>query len=198
MKPITNIAIATLLCLIANEPARPHGGGLDSNGCHNNSKTGDHHCHRDGSRSSQTSSGLISGPVTLLSVGDGDTVRVTDRTGAKVTIRLACIDAPESRQNYGRQSTEHLKSLLSRGQLSIKPQVKDRYGRTVAELFMGQENINLRMVEEGSAWAYRRYLKACNSSAYIKAEASAKQKGRGLWAGGKPVAPWDYRRGKRG
>ena len=54
------------------------------------------------------------------------------------------------------------------------------------------------MVEEGSAWAYRRYLKACNSSAYIEAEDSAQQKGRGLWAGGKPVAPWDYRRSKRG
>ena len=139
----------------------------------------------------------MSGPVTLLSVGDGDTVRVTDRTGAKVTIRLACIDAPESRQNYGRQSTERLKSHLSRGQLSIKPQVKDRYGRTVAELFMGKENINLRMVEEGSAWAYRRYLKTCNSSAYIEAEASAKQKGRGLWAGVQPVPPWDYRHSRR-
>jgi micrococcal nuclease len=82
--------------------------------------------------------------------------------------------------------------------LSIKPQVKDRYGRTVAELFMGQENINLRMVQEGSAWTYRRYLKACNSSLYIEAEASAKEKGRGLWDGGNPIAPWEYRKGKRG
>ena len=198
MQSITNIAIAASLVLLCNESARPHGGGLNSNGCHNNSKTGDSHCHRDGSNSSQTSSGLVSGPVTLLSVGDGDTVRVTDRIGAKVTVRLACIDAPESRQDYGRQSTERLKYLLSTGQLSIKPQVKDRYGRTVAELLMGQENINLRMVHEGSAWVYRRYLQACNSSAYIEAEASAKQKGMGLWAGGKPIAPWDYRRGKRG
>ena len=133
----------------------------------------------------------------LLSVGDGDTVRVTDRTGTKVTIRLACIDAPESRQNYGRQSTERLKSLLSRGYLAIKPQVKDRYGRTVAELFIGQENINLQMVQEGAAWAYRRYLKACNSSAYIKAEESAQQKGKRLWAGVQPVPPWDYRHSRR-
>jgi len=198
MKSITIIAIAASLVLLCNESARPHGGGLDSEGCHNNSQTGDRHCHRDGSSSSQTSSGLISGPVTLLSVGDGDTVRVTDLTGSKVTIRLACIDAPESRQNYGRQSTERLKSHLSRGQLSIKPQVKDRYDRTVAEMFVGKENINLRMVQEGSAWAYRRYLKACNYGAYIEAEESAQQKGRGLWAGVKPIAPWDYRRGKRG
>ena len=186
-----------LLAALSTLPAHPHGGGLNQDGCHNNRKTGERHCHRSGSIPDRKNSGLVSGSAKLLSVGDGDTVRVTDRTGAKVTIRLACIDAPESQQNYGRQSTDRLKSLLSSGQLSIKPQVKDRYGRTVAELFMGQENINLRMVEEGSAWAYRRYLKTCNSSAYIKAEASARQKGRGLWSVGKPIAPWDYRRGKR-
>ena len=112
MKSIINIAVAASLALLCNEPARPHGGGLDSNGCHNNSKTGDRHCHRDGSSSSPTSSGLISGPVTLLSVGDGDTVRVTDRTGAKVTIRLACIDAPETNQGaISKWSTETLKGL---------------------------------------------------------------------------------------
>jgi endonuclease YncB( thermonuclease family) len=43
---------------------------------------------------------LLAGPAgaaTVLSVGDGDTIRVSD--GAKrVTIRLACIDAPETAQ----------------------------------------------------------------------------------------------------
>jgi Putative peptidoglycan binding domain len=29
-------------------PALSHGGGLDRNGCHNNRRTGDYHCHRDG------------------------------------------------------------------------------------------------------------------------------------------------------
>ena len=27
-------------------PARAHGGGLNAEGCHNNKKTGDYHCHR--------------------------------------------------------------------------------------------------------------------------------------------------------
>ena len=35
----------------------------------------------------------------VLSVGDGDTIRVTGTTGVnKTTVRLACIDAPESSQ----------------------------------------------------------------------------------------------------
>ena len=56
---------------------------------------------------------MVLGPVTLVSVGDGDTVRITDRAGNKVTIRLACIDAPETSQgSSGKWSTETLKGLI--------------------------------------------------------------------------------------
>ena len=34
-----------LFALVAG-PALPHGGGLNAEGCHNNRKTGDYHCHR--------------------------------------------------------------------------------------------------------------------------------------------------------
>jgi hypothetical protein len=37
-------------------PGLAHGGGLNAQGCHNNRKTGDYHCHR-GSNSRATSSG---------------------------------------------------------------------------------------------------------------------------------------------
>lgn len=41
-------AAATLmtLCLSMGSDAAAHGGGLDAQGCHNNRKTGDYHCHR--------------------------------------------------------------------------------------------------------------------------------------------------------
>ncbi len=46
--------------------------------------------------------------ATVLSIGDGDTIRV--RQGGKViTVRLACIDAPETAQNpYGQQVRRYL------------------------------------------------------------------------------------------
>ena len=48
--------------------------------------------------------GLPAQAATVLSVGDGDTLRVDDR-GKRLTIRLACIDAPEMAQSpYGDQS----------------------------------------------------------------------------------------------
>ena len=39
--------LVALACLtVAANQASAHGGGLNSEGCHNNRKTGDYHCHR--------------------------------------------------------------------------------------------------------------------------------------------------------
>lgn len=44
--------IAFLPCLVAVTPAGfAHPGGLNAQGCHNNRKTGDYHCHRAGAES---------------------------------------------------------------------------------------------------------------------------------------------------
>jgi endonuclease YncB( thermonuclease family) len=51
----------------------------------------------------------------VISVGDGDTLRV-EEAGRKVTIRVACIDAPEMAQApYGQQARQALSELLSVG-----------------------------------------------------------------------------------
>ena len=176
-----------------------HGGGVDASGCHNNSKTGDRHCHRSSDSSSKKSSSLVSGPVKLVSVGDGDTVRVTSRQGEKVTIRLACIDAPETAQgNSGKWSTQKLKELVQGKAISLKPQVKDRYGRTVAEIYAGSKNINLQMVKSGAAFVYRKYLQQCARDSYLQAEDTANKEGLGVWGRYKPAQkPWDFRRSRR-
>ena len=176
-----------------------HGGGLDSQGCHTNSKTGDRHCHRSGGFDPQQRSGMVSGAFTVASIGDGDTVRVRSREGENVTIRLACIDAPETSQGAtGKWSTQTLKGLIQAKSISLKPQAKDRYGRTVAEIYVGQQNINLEMVKVGAAYPYRQYLKQCDLNEYLRAEATAQKLGIGVWGPYKPAqVPWEYRRSRR-
>ncbi|QNJ06536.1 putative nuclease [Synechococcus sp. MEDNS5] len=198
MKQIVRLLPIPLL-IAAFPPAYPHGGGLDSNGCHTNSKTGERHCHRGNGSTTKLKSGMVTGPVTLVSVGDGDTVRITDKAGNKVTIRLACIDAPETSQgNSGKWSTETLKGLIQGKPISLKPQIKDRYGRTVAEIYQGSTNVNLQMVKRGAAFAYRRYLKQCDSDAYLSAETTAMNRKLGVWGPYKvDLKPWDYRRSRR-
>ena len=49
--------------------------------------------------------------ATVVSVGDGDTIRVSEGS-RRFTVRLACIDAPESSQRpWGARSTALLKQL---------------------------------------------------------------------------------------
>ena len=176
-----------------------HGGGLNSSGCHTNRKTGERHCHRGSGSSTKSSTGLVSGPVVLVSVGDGDTIRVKDAKGTRVTIRLACIDAPETSQGKsGTWSTKTLKSLILWKPISLKPQTKDRYGRTVAEVYSGTTNINIQMVRLGAAYPYRKYLGQCDRAAYLSAEATANKRGIGVWGPYHPnQKPWDYRRSRR-
>ena len=63
----------------------------------------------------------------MSSVGDGDTLRFLDG-GQRLTILIACIDAPEIAQSpYRQQTREALQSLLPVGStVTLKTQNKDR------------------------------------------------------------------------
>ena len=106
----------------------------------------------------------------VLSIGDGDTIRVR-QGGRAITIRLACIDAPETAQSpWGQHARRYLQQRLSIGrEVTLEVKTTDRYGRTVAEV-ISDININLVMVEDGQAFAYRRYLSGCNAKEYLDAE----------------------------
>jgi endonuclease YncB( thermonuclease family) len=146
---------------------------------------------------------LLAGPAgaaTVVSVGDGDTMRVLEG-GKRLTIRMACIDAPEMGQRpYGAASRQRLQELAPVGSVvTLRPQTIDKYGRTVAEVFRGGQNVNLTMVNSGQSFAYRKYLAACDGSAYLGAEAAAQRQRVGVWAvPGGIQRPWDWRKGTRG
>jgi endonuclease YncB( thermonuclease family) len=149
--------------------------------------------------------------ATVVSVGDGDTLRVQTDGQAQgrgqaqaerhtITIRLACIDAPETAQSpWGQQSRAYLMQRLPRGhQVSIQPHGTDRYGRTVAEVIStSTSTINLQMVADGQAFAYRRYLSGCDAREYLDAEVRASRHRHGVWqVEGGITRPWDFRRGR--
>jgi endonuclease YncB( thermonuclease family) len=82
--------------------------------------------------------------------------------------------------------------------VNLRIQTRDRYGRTVAEVFRDGRSVNLAMVSSGEAFAYRRYLAACDGSAYLTAEAQAQHQKRGFWSvPGGIEKPWDWRHGTK-
>ena len=139
----------------------------------------------------------LANPARVISVGDGDTLTV-NLAGGRTTIRLACIDAPESAQSpYGAESRAALQSLAPVGAtVKIQGNKKDRYGRTVAEIVRGSTNVNLELVRRGDAFVYRAFLSRCERNAYMSAEKQAESARRGVWSvSGGITRPWDWRRG---
>jgi endonuclease YncB( thermonuclease family) len=136
--------------------------------------------------------------ATVVSVGDGDTIRVR-MNGKPITVRLACIDAPETAQRpYGQNARQYLQQRLPLGStVTLEQKTTDRYGRSVAEVFKGI-NINLAMVEDGQAFVYHQYLSGCDAKEYLDAEFRASRRRYGVWqVEGGITRPWDFRKGRR-
>ena len=136
--------------------------------------------------------------TTVLSVGDGDTIRV-NRGGSSLIVRIACIDAPELEQRpWGERARRSLRQRLPLGrEVTLDVKTTDRFGRTVAEV-ISDGNIGLAMVEDGQAFAFRRYLNACVADDYLQAEQRARRRRHGLWQEeGGGTRPWVHRRHAR-
>ena len=135
------------------------------------------------------------------SVYDGDTLRVTDGK-SETKLRFCGIDAPEKDQSGGIESRDHLRSLIAQGDGSVivVPIETDRYGRTIAELFIpiggeGEIHLNSQMVLDGRAYHYAQYSSTCpNKDVIVRAEERAKAQSIGLWADPLAERPWDYRK----
>ena len=136
----------------------------------------------------------------IVRVTDGDTVTLLDERQTLHKIRLAGIDAPESAMPYGHQATLYLVSLVLGKELEAVTYKQDRYGRTVATLMLGAQDINLAMLQAGLAWHYKHYAKeqpAAQAQAYAQAEVLARTHNLALWQDSDPDMPWDWRKSRR-
>jgi endonuclease YncB( thermonuclease family) len=136
--------------------------------------------------------------ATVLSVGDGDTIRVR-QNGTTITVRLACIDAPELAQRpHGQRARDYLRQRLPSGApVRLLVKTTDRYGRLVAEV-IGEINLGLALVEDGQAFVYRRYLHQCDAQKYLAAESRASRRRHGAWqVPGGITRPWEFQRLRR-
>ena len=130
----------------------------------------------------------------VVRVADGDTITVLDSAKAQHKVRLEKIDAPEKGQAFGAVAKGHLAELVAGKAVRVEWEKRDKYGRVLGVVFVGETNANLQMVKDGYAWHYRRFD---DTPEYAQAEKVARDKRLGLWADGKPIAPWDFRKLKQ-
>jgi endonuclease YncB( thermonuclease family) len=135
----------------------------------------------------------------VVGVSDGDTITVLDAEMVQHKIRLAGIDAPEKKQQFGNRSKESLSELAFDKTVKVETSKRDRYGRQIGKVLVNGRDVNLVQVERGMAWFYRQYQREQSlddRKLYQAAEDAAKDGKAGLWIDAYPVAPWEFRRHK--
>lgn len=127
----------------------------------------------------------------VVKVIDGDTIDVA-RPGetAKERIRLIGVDTPETKdprkpvQCFGKEASEFTSRLMGRTvwlEYDVEP--KDRYGRTLAYVFLDDGAFfNLILAEEGYAQPLTIPPNVRYADRFVEAARRAREEGRGLWS----------------
>lgn len=123
---------------------------------------------------------------------DGDTIEV-----GEVRVRLHGIDAPETGQRCaidqrsiwrcGEEAALRMRELVAGAVVSCAALDRDPYGRMVAICRARGIDVGKQLVEEGLAWAFRRF-----SSDYVAEEEAARHARRGVWRTATDP-PWVFR-----
>lgn len=136
-------------------------------------------------------------PGTVVSVHDGDSIRIRRSDSTVVAIRIYGIDCPELGQPHGEAARDLTSSLLLGKTVEVVPtDQRPSYGREVAGIVLLDQLVVLQdaLVSSGLAWVDGRYCKAIVCDYWRMHQHDAKTALRGAWAEDNPIAPWTWRR----
>lgn len=122
--------------------------------------------------------------VTVVSVTDGDTIRVRYPSGVVEPVRLIGIDSPERNECGADAATAYLRSLVDGKQVRMEQDVsnRDRYDRLLRYIYLGDVFVNESIVWNGHATAVRYPPDTAKATILEAAQAAAQAAGRGIWS----------------
>lgn len=129
----------------------------------------------------------------VVGISDGDTIKVLV-DNREIRIRLYGIDCPEKNQAFGKRAKQFTSGFAYGKVVQIESIDRDRYGRFVALVYVGNSCLNEELVRNGFAWVYFRYCKKSLCHRWHEYQDNAKNNKRGLWADPNPAPPWDFRK----
>ncbi len=124
----------------------------------------------------------------MLRVVDGDTIEV-DYNGREEDVRYIGIDTPESVapdrpvECYGHRASDFNASLVDGEtvRLVFDAELRDRYGRLLAYVYVGELFVNAELVERGFAQTLEIEPNTAKAGELSRLEVAASAQGRGLW-----------------
>jgi endonuclease YncB( thermonuclease family) len=145
----------------------------------------------------------------VRAVLDGTNLVVVTPEITRFDIRLLGIEPPElprqgragtqptEGQPFGPEAATYVRDLLVDKQVRLEPYGKDRSGRTLAVVWLGDINVNLTLVKEGLAWVSQSVAVPKVRAELEVAERQAQVGKYGLWALPNPEPPWEFRKRHR-
>jgi micrococcal nuclease len=133
--------------------------------------------------------GVDGTPANVVSVTDGDTVRVLV-DGREEPVRLIGIDTPEKdgpfteEECFGEEATRFTTDLLDGADVTLEFDVepRDRYDRLLAYVWLGDELVNETIAREGFAQVLTIPPNVRYADRFVQAVREARAEGRGLWS----------------
>jgi micrococcal nuclease len=139
--------------------------------------------------------------ATVVRVVDGDTIQV--RIGGRLEkVRYIGVNTPEvhhptkGEEPGGREATEVNRGLVEGkpARLELDVQERDRYGRVLAYVWVGDVMINAELVRLGYAQVMTVPPNVRYQTLFLRLAREAREAGRGLWAAPTAFAPSRVRR----
>ena len=133
---------------------------------------------------------VFTGVVTHVS--DGDTLWVMP-SGEQIPrkLRLQGLDAPEICQAGGPSARDALAQLVAHQSVQVNVKYHDSYGRGLARIRVGSQDVGSLLVRSGHAWSSRWHR---SLGPYAKEETQARRAQRGVFASSQAELPRDFRK----
>lgn len=143
---------------------------------------------------------------TVRSVALASLLVVATQDDGSREVRLYGIEPPEQPrgaqgphpeipgQPYGAEALRYVRDLITGKLVRLETFGKDRQGRSLAVVWLGDVNVNLTMVKEGLAWVSPTVGDPRVRAELAVAEQQAQKAKYGLWSLPNPEPPWEYRK----
>ncbi|MBJ7457767.1 MAG: thermonuclease family protein [Thermoleophilaceae bacterium] len=127
--------------------------------------------------------------ATVIRVVDGDTILVRDSAGREERVRYIGIDTPESVKPdspvecFGHEASDLNKSLVNGRRVRLVPdrEPEDRYGRSLAFVYVGDTFVNAELIRRGYARTIEIEPNTSKAEYFAGLERVAIRTNRGLW-----------------
>lgn len=121
--------------------------------------------------------------ATVTRVIDGDTIEV-EINGRREEVRYIGINTPESYQPFGAEATAKNQELVAGKEVRLVKDVseRDKYGRLLRYVYVGDLFVNAELVKQGYANASAYPPDVKYSELFKNLEREAREANRGLWA----------------